>query len=364
MKLIIDAASFADAATWARKGIDDKPRHPALTGVLIEAVQGTLALSGFDYDKSARVTTAADVEEPGSVLLPARLLTDILRKLGNRPVTMGVEGNRATLTAGKTVFTLGTMTIGDYPDIPDSPPPIGTVDGAVLAAAVAAVFTSASKDDTLPILTSIKVSTEGNRMTLISTDRYRIVERVIDWAPAADVDHAFLLKAKWLVDATKGTAGDIDLLADTGGTFGIKSGNRSITTNQVDGDYPKVGGLFPDHTATTVEVGTAELADAAERVGLAAERNTPLRFTITDGTIDLDAGNGDEATGRDSIDCRLDGEPLVTAFNPMYVAEMLRTISTDTVTFGFTTPAKPCMVTAHGIDGRGLLMPVRLGGAS
>src|SRR6478735_8974740 len=100
MKFTLTADALADAAAYASKGISPRPPVPVLSGLLIEAQQGGLRISGFDYEKSARTQVAADVTEPGTVLLQGRMFTDIIRKFGRKTVTVSVDERRATLTSG------------------------------------------------------------------------------------------------------------------------------------------------------------------------------------------------------------------------------------------------------------------------
>lgn len=358
MRITIDPASFAEAAVFAAKAISPRPPSPVMSGLLIEAVDSVLRLSGFDYETSNRVTVPADVEEPGHVLVPGRMLTDILTKLPkNKPVVLAVEGSRVTVTAGKSTYTLATMDANEFPTMPELPEVAGTVDGVWFAEAVAQVAGFASTEETLPIITGVRIEATGAQLRFLATDRYRLAEQVIDWVPNGG-DRAWLVKARTLADVTKLVAGDLSILAD-GQTIGFRTGNRATTSLLIDGDYPRVGGLFPDTTAISVGVDRVRLADAVNRIATVTERDTAVRLQITDGEIELDAGNGDDATGREFVDCTLDGDPITVAYNPAFLESALKTFSAETVTISFTQPSKPSVIT-DGTDHRALLMPVRL----
>jgi DNA polymerase-3 subunit beta len=156
---------------------------PVLAGLLLKAQQGTLSLSGFDYEVSARVEVEADVEDEGTVLVSGRLLADISRALPNRPVEISTEGVRVNVVCGSSRFTLHTLPVDEYPSLPAMPSASGSVPGDVFAAAVAQVAVAAGRDDTLPVLTGVRIEIEGDTVTLAATDRYRFAVREFMWKP-------------------------------------------------------------------------------------------------------------------------------------------------------------------------------------
>ncbi|QWY79699.1 DNA polymerase iii sliding clamp [Arthrobacter phage Persistence] len=358
MKFTITADALADAAGFAAKGIAARPAMPILGGLLIEAQQGGLRISGFDYEKSARTQVAADVDTPGSVLLQGKMFADIIKKFGKKTVTISVEGRRATLKAGSAVFTMAAMPVEDFPAMPDLPPVVGKVDGTILAAAVGQVIGAASTDFSLAILCSVQIVSEGDTLTLRTTDRYRLAEVSIPWQPAGE-DISLVVKAGWLGDVVKTLAGEASIL-NTENLVGIRTGNRATTVTAVDGDYPKIKTLFPDHSPIEITVDRSEFADVLSRVALVAERNTPVKLTTSGGSLTVEAGTGEDATGREVIQCNVSGDDIALAFNPAYLAWSLSVTPADEVTLGIQDDQrKPALITGH--DGlRHLLMPVRL----
>lgn len=358
MKFTLTADALADAASYAAKAISPRPPVPVLSGLLIEAQEGGLRISGFDYEKSARTQVAADVTEPGTVLLQGRMFTDIIRKFGKKTVTVSVDERRATLTAGSAVFTMNAMPVSEFPPMPDLPPAVGTIDGDVFAAAVAQVIGATSADDTIKVLTGVHIVSEGNELTMRTTDRYRLAEAVIPWRPnGGDID--VLVPGKWLGDLVKTLAGDASILAD-GNIVGIRTGNRATTSIIMDGDFPKIKALFPDKSHTDITVNRAEFSEILARVSLVAERNTPVKLTAAAGVMTVEAGTGEDAQGRESLPCEIDGTDIVVAVNPMYLAWSLSVSPAAETTLEFQENlGKPVLLSGH--DGlRHLIMPVKL----
>jgi DNA polymerase-3 subunit beta len=368
---------LAEVVAWAARTLPSRPPVPVLAGVLVEAGEGSLTLSSFDYEVSARCTAEAVVEEQGSVLVSGRLLAEIARSLPARPVTIATDegGHKVEVSCGSARFTLPTLPVDEYPALPDLPAAAGQVDRAAFAAAVEQVALAAGRDDTLPVLTGVRIELAGETMTLAATDRYRLAVRELAWRPDNPaVEAVALVPARTLRDAAKAfTHGDSVVVAlATGaigeGLMGFEGSGRRTTTRLLDGEFPKYRSLLPTETTATAQVSTAELQEAVQRVALVAERNTPVRLSFTAGELVLDAGTGDEAQASETLEATLDGDPITIAFNPAFLLDGLRAIDAPTAHIAFVSPTKPAVLSGGGGDGpagagyRYLLMPVRLAG--
>lgn len=371
MKFSVERDVFSEAVAWTARSLSQRPSSPVLAGILLTAENGVVTLESYDYEVSAHIEFPADITTEGTILVSGKLLADISRSLPSSKVTLEQDGSKVTITAGRSRFNVSTMPVADYPARPATPEIAGTVDGEAFAHAIQQVIVAASKDDTLPILTGVKLEFEGDTISFLATDRYRLSLRELNWKPAkSDISTAALVKGRILneVARTLGGSGDLTIsLGDKADIIGFESGNRRTTSVLVDGDYPKIRSLFPSETPVHASVSTQELAEAVRRVAIVAERNTPVRMSFTDGQLTLEAGTGEDAQAEESIAAALDGEDITVAFNPTYLSEGLGAFDTDYVRFSFTTAAKPAMLTgqreADGSDDdayRYLVMPIRL----
>lgn len=376
MKLRVERDVLAEAVTWTARSLPSRPPVPVLAGLLLEArADGVLELSGFDYEVSARVEVPADVADAGRALVSGRLLADICRSLPDKPVDLVQDGAKIVLTCGASRFTLMTMPVEEYPARPEMPAEAGTVSSEVFSAAVAQVTVAASRDETLPILTGVRMEIAGGTVTLLATDRYRLAMRELPWRPAAgDTETATLVRARTLSEVAKtlGHGGDVTVALSTDGgqeLIGFSAGGRRTTSLLVDGDYPKVRALFPAEAQTYAVVTTATLVEAVRRVALVAERNTPVRLTFSEGEVVLEAGQGEDAQASERLEANLVGEDITIAFNPGFLLDGLNALGTSHVRLSFTQATKPAVLTgqdgAEGEDDTGyryLLMPVRMAG--
>src|SRR5699024_3926969 len=196
---------------------------------------------------------AAEVEEPGEVLVSGRLLADISRALPARPIDMALEGTKVQVTCGSSRFTLATMPVDEYPNLPAMPDRVGSIPVDTFARAVAQCSNAAGRDMTLPLLTGVKVELSGEKLTLMATDRYRLALREITWAPAhPSIEREALVRARTLTDVAKSltSSGNVELsLSEGSEIIGFEAGGRHTTSVLVDGDYPPVRRLFPDQTS-------------------------------------------------------------------------------------------------------------------
>ncbi|MGW2332057.1 DNA polymerase III subunit beta [Streptomyces sp. NPDC001700] len=376
MKIRVERDVLAEAVAWTARSLPARPPVPVLAGILLKAEEGALSLSGFDYEVSARVSVEADVEDDGTVLVSGRLLADICRALPNRPVEISTDGVRVTVICGSSRFTLHTLPVEEYPALPQMPTATGTVPGEVFAAAAAQVAIAAGRDDTLPVLTGVRIEIEGDTVTLASTDRYRFAVREFLWKPETpDISAVALVPAKTLLDTAKSlTSGDTVALALSGsgageGLIGFEGAGRRTTTRLLEGDLPKYRSLFPTEFNSVAVIETAPFVEAVKRVALVAERNTPVRLSFEQGVLILEAGSSDDAQAVERVDAQLDGDDVSIAFNPTFLLDGLSAIDSPVAQLSFTTSTKPALLSGKpAMDAEAdeaykyLIMPVRLSG--
>ncbi|MFE5844146.1 DNA polymerase III subunit beta [Streptomyces sp. NBC_01511] len=376
MKIRVERDVLAEAVAWVARSLPARPPAPVLAGLLLKAEEGALSFSSFDYEVSAKVSVDAEVEEDGTVLVSGRLLADICRALPNRPVEISTDGVRATVVCGSSRFTLHTLPVDEYPALPQMPTATGTVPGEVFASAAAQVAIAAGRDDTLPVLTGVRIEIEGDTVTLASTDRYRFAVRDFLWKPeVSDISAVALVPAKTLLDTAKAlTSGDTVTLALSGsgageGLIGFEGAGRRTTTRLLEGDLPKYRTLFPTEFNSIAVIETAPFVEAVKRVALVAERNTPVRLSFEQGVLILEAGSSDDAQAVERVDAKLDGDDISIAFNPTFLLDGLSAIDSPVAQLSFTTSTKPALLSGKpALDAEAddaykyLIMPVRLSG--
>ena len=374
MKIRVERDNLADAVAWVAKSLPARPSVPVLGGVLLDAGgDDALTVSGFDYEVSATVSVAATIAEEGKVLVSGRLLADITKALPAQPVDIAVDGSRVGISCGSARFSLPTMPVEDYPQLPAQPQFVGELDGQAFGEAVSQVAVASGKDDTLPMLTGMRLEISGETLTMVATDRFRLAMKEFTWKPADGVtDAAVLVPAKTLSEAARslGSAGTtVRLGLSSGeGMLGLAGADRHTTTRLLDAEFPPYRKLLPSQYTSRAELEVPTLTEAIKRVSLVAERGTQVRLEFSEGSLKLAAGGDDEGSAEEELPVAYEGEPVIIAFNPGYLLDGLSALPSDRAELTFTTPNRPALIKPLDDEGKVaagylyLLMPVRLPG--
>jgi DNA polymerase-3 subunit beta len=346
VKFHVNRDVFSEAVSFVVKLLPQRNPQPILAGVLIEASAEGLSLAAFDYEASARTTIEATVDEPGTILVHGRLLSDIASRLPNAPIEIAVdEDNGILLTCGSARFTLASMPVQEYPAIPEVSGDSGLVPGEDFATAIAQVAFAASRDDVTPVLTGVQLEASGTSLSLVATDRYRVALREIPWdggRAASEESTTALVPARTLTEVGKTFAhgGDISIaFSGTGDReiIAFTAGNKTVTSLLIKGNFPPVRRLFPEQTEHHAVVNTADLAEAVRRVSLVLDRSAPLRFTFTTDAVSMDASGTEQARATESVDANLVGEDVTLGLNPQYLLESLGAVRSEFVRITFTS---------------------------
>ena len=403
MKFTVERDALAEALTWVARALPTRPVLPVLAGLLLSATNddqpgdGFLTLSCFDYEVSARVRVRAEVAEPGTVLVPGRLLVEIVRSLPQHAVEFADDPDGVSVTCGDAAFMLTPLPLAEYPELPELPQLAGTADGGALAAAIAQVTPAASRDDTLPMLTAVNVELDGKTMTLAATDRYRLAVRELDWNPAPGSGEygriALLVPAKTLGDAARMMSHDADVRVvlrhggdgpgaapqDLGGAgaaeamIGFETGDRRLTTRLLAGEFVRYRSRFPEEFGCTADLPAEAFTEAVRRVALVAERGTPVQLTFAPGRVTIAGATQGQAKAKESVPADYSGNEPSIAFSPQYLLDGViaatnphpdeATQESARVRLRFTSATKPAVITptvATGGDFRYLVVPQRV----
>lgn len=369
MKIRVERDALADAVAWVARSLPNRPTAPILAGLLMNASGDEVTLSSFDSTTSAQVTMPAEVTDEGTVLVSGRLLNEIARSLPNKPVEMVSDHTQVELICGSARFSLQTLPVEEYPTLPEMPTQTGIVDASVFEKSVSQVVIAAGRDELLNVFTGVRVEINGDRLSLLATDRYRMALKELTWQPSSpDIEGAVLVPGRVLADTAKSlTSGKTVTVSlsttesEGEGLVGFTGegakGRREATTRLLNQAFPKVRHLMDVVGTVTVRVPTADLLAAVKRVSLVAERNTPLRMLIEDDHISLEAATGDQAHASEAIEAQIGvvGEEKsieAAGFNPHYLLDALGALDAPYAHFSFTAPGKPCLITGLAtIDG-------------
>src|SRR6185437_13542499 len=348
MRFRVEREALAEALAWVARALPTRPVVPVLSGLRLDAGPG-LTLSCFDYEVAATAQIEADVLEPGTVIVPGRLLTEITRSLPALAVDIATDADGVSVTCGSAEFTLVALSAEEYPALPVPPAVAGTVDGGLLGAAIGQVVPAASRDDTLPMLTGVCLDIEDGTLTLAATDRYRLAVRDLSWEPVRDGLRAVaLVPARTLADAARAmTPGvPVSISFETGpagskvagskaagsrtaepkpaeGLISFGIGGRRLTARLIGGEFIRYRSRFPSEFGCRADVPGGPFTEAVRRVSLVADRTSPVRLSFSPGKVVIEAQTEGRARAVETVPAEFHGAEPGIAFNPHYLLDGL-----------------------------------------
>jgi DNA polymerase-3 subunit beta len=338
----------------------------ALSGVQIHVADGAVELRATDLEVGLRVPLEAAAERDGDVVLPARLLLDVVRALPADAVTLELRASEqdVEITSGGATFHIRTLRAEDFPPLPEA-----TGDATVSVPAQAFVDTvqtvarAASRDETRPVLTGILVSASGSELQMVATDSYRLsVKRTTLDAPLegsfeANVPARALQELVRLAQA----AGDSLTVGVGANQIVFEAGGAVLSSRLIDGQFPNYQQLLPESFEHELKLAGEELTEVVRRISLLAQKNAPLRLAFAEGEVTVSAQTPDVGEAQEKVPVPFSGEPFEIGFNPDFLRDGLESVGGGDVVLKLINPLRPGLLEAA--DGSGflyLIMPIRL----
>jgi len=348
VKFQVNRDVFSEAVSFAVKLLPQRTTQPILSGVLLQAADGVLVLSSFDYEVSSRTEIAAEIDEPGTALVSGRLLADIASRLPAAPVQFSTDEGKIAVSCGSARFTLLSMPVEEYPTLPEVADRTGVLPAEDFAEAVSQVAVAASRDDVTPVITGVQLEVGDNTLSLVATDRYRVAVREIDWdsgASSADGTTA-LIPARTLSEIGKtfahsGTVAVSIVRSDDRELIAFSADKKTVTSLLIKGNFPPVKRLFPEVVENYAVVNTADLVEATRRVSLVLEREAALRFSFSIDGLTLEAAGSEQAQASETIEAHLHGDDTVVSLKPSFLLDGLGAVHSEFVRISFTKTENP-----------------------
>lgn len=357
MRLQINRDVLSEAVSFAVKLLPQRTTLPILSGVVLDAAEGKLRISSFDYEVSSSTSIPADIEDAGSVLVSGRLLADISSRLPADEVNLTTDENgRLLVQSGSAKFELFTMPLDEYPSLPERPEWQGSVSAETFATAVGQVSVAASRDDVTPVITGVQIELTSEQLTFLATDRYRVALRSIPWEGQIPADTTALVPVRTLSEVAKtfAHADQIQIAVtkdDDHEMIAFGTPDRLVTSLLIKGNYPPVRRLFPETVANYAVVSTSELIESVRRVSLVLDRESPLRFTFNLDGVTLEAIGNEQAQAQETVEAFLTGEEVVISMKPQFLIDGLSSTQNEFSKLSFTktdNPHKPGPVLITG----------------
>ncbi len=367
MKLAVDRDGLLEQLQTVSRVASTRSAIQALSGVQIAATSDSCELRATDMDVGLRVPLAAEVIRDGVVVLPARLLLDVVRSLPAQQISLELRSAQqdVELVSGSATFDIRTLRADDFPPFPepDADATVSVPAGAFVSTALK-VAGSASRDETRPVLTGILVSASEQELSMVATDSYRLSVKQTALEQPLSRSFEVNVPARALQELARVAthAQDEDLrVAVQRNQIVFVLGRTILSSRLIEGQFPNYRQLLPESFEHELRVASGELTEVVRRISLLAQKNAPLRLAFAPGELTVSAQTPDVGEARESLPVAFEGEPLEIGFNPEFLRDGLEAIEEGDVLLKLISPLRPGLIEAA--DGSGfqyLIMPIRL----
>jgi DNA polymerase-3 subunit beta len=364
-RAICSRSDLAAALGTVARAVSTRGAVQVLGGILLGAAEdGRLTLAATDMEISLRASLAGQVEGDASVVVPGRLLTDLVRLLPDEPVTLAHDEGAGTLsvTAGSHSSKLNVYSAEDFPRLPPIDVALHAIEAPALLATIEKVGRAASRDESRPVLTGVLVRFEGEKLVMAATDSYRLAVKETPLS-ASGPDLEAIIPARALQELTRIAAGSDEVRLGVHENHVLFSaGDVWLTSRRIDGQFPNYKQLLPETFEIEVTTPRAPLLEVVRRAGLMAQRNAPLRLRFAEGELTVSAQTQDVGEATESLPVEFSGEELEIGFNPDFLRDGLDAVAGDTVQLKLINRLRPGLIAAPEESFWYLIMPIRLAG--
>ncbi|MBE6795389.1 MAG: DNA polymerase III subunit beta [Ruminococcaceae bacterium] len=366
MKIVCNTAVLAEACNIVQRGVPQKSTFPAAEGILLQAKNSKLTLTGYDLEVGITTSIECSAESEGSIVLNARLLCDILRRLPAQSVTITSDShNLCKISSGDAEFSVVGIPADDYPELP-------TVSGGVpfsikhniLRDMVKQTIFAVASDDIKPVHKGIKFEVTSNNLRLVSCDSFRLAIR--NEAIQYDGEEmTFVVPSKTLSEVVKLVTenDDDDVTLSIGKKFILfEVGNFRIISRLLEGQFFNYNNAIPTDCTTKARVNVKLILDSVDRTSLliSSKIKSPVRCIFDENLIRVSSATS-LGSASDKIPAAIDGKRLEIGFNNTYLSDCLKTVDVDEVNISLTSPVSPIVITPiEGDSFLFLIIPMRL----
>jgi DNA polymerase-3 subunit beta len=365
LKATSNRTELAERLGVVARAVSTRSAVQVLLGVLLRAEAGRLHLAATDMELSLRTSLEADVADEGAVVVPGRLLLDIVRQLpeGDVVIEHRPEEGIVHIECGTASYRVHTYAAEDFPRLPEVETiPTHSVDRAALLDTVARVSRSASRDESRPVLTGILVRFEGDTLVMAATDSYRLAvkETALE---GGGLELEAIVPARALGELARLADGDSIELGAHENQIAFHAGDTWLTTRRIDGQFPNYKQLLPEAFEYEVPLTRSEVLEVVRRVSVMVQRNSPLRLRFEEGTLTVSARTQDVGEAEESLPVPFTAaEPLEIGFNAEFLREGIESMAADEITLHLISPLRPAVIEGGDEDPTYLVMPIRLAG--
>jgi DNA polymerase III subunit beta len=345
--------------------VERRQTMPVLANVLLTARDNRLHVTGTDLEVELVAGSSVTVQQPGDITIPGRKLLDIFRSLPEKTnVTLTTDGERISLRAGRSRFTLSSLPAAEFPLVEEiNTQHTVSVPQGEFRRLIDKTHFSMAQQDVRYYLNGLLIETDGKTLRAVATDGHRLALCEMELAGKARTPHQVIVPRKGVLELQRilGTDGNVELAV---GTNHVRAqiGEIRFTSKLIDGRFPEYGRVIPANPPRRVEADREVLRQALQRTAiLSNEKYRGIRLTARPELLTLQAHNPEQEEAEDQVEVSYQGEEVEIGFNVNYLLDALSAIEGDKVEIGLTDSNSSALIHAPGTtQTRYVVMPMRL----
>lgn len=355
------------AISFASRGISPRPQIPILSCFLLKAEEGKVTIVATNLETTVISSFPAKTEKPGSICLPAKILSEFIHALPKETLSFTVEEEVVKLSCGRNKATMPATMPTEYPPVPEISLSSGEdISKQEFIDEAGVVLFSAAQDESRPLLTGIRIEAGEEGTTLAATDGYRLSVTKIQGKPIVSSE-SLIIPSRAIAEVIRcsneeKTQQTIRLQETVDGQLVFTIGGTTLVTRRIDGDFPNYKKIIPQQFTTSVDVDKEELLRAAKSVALFARDSAGIiKFSVKEGLVEVSANTPQVGENTVEVEAQVSGEGLSVALNSRFVLEFLTTTKSELVTIQLTGALTPVVFKLPNKEEyTHIIMPVRV----
>lgn len=351
MIISCNTTSLNKAIQTVQKAIISKPSTPIFSGIHILTKEGQIEIQAMDVNMAISCTIAAEITEPGEIVVSAKHISELISRLPAENVTISKNTGNKTIkvASGKSEYQLLLMNEEDYPKFPaiDAEQSI-TIDNTMMKELIKKTIFSCSTDEARPLFTGILVEVADGKITFVGTNTHRLAIKSMPYEQTEPM--SMIIPSKVLAEISRNLDSKQDVIISLlNNQIMVVIDNVVIVSRLIEGKFPDYKRVIPPKFAITAKVNVKELAGAVGRVALFSTDGdySIIKMSVEANELTITSSSPDVGTGREVIACQTEGEKLNVAFNSKYILDILKTVEAEEAIFSMNTSLSPVCITCE-----------------
>jgi DNA polymerase-3 subunit beta len=345
--------------------VERRQTMPILSNVLLAVDGGRLRVTATDLEVEMVAEAEVEVEGGGEVTVPGRKLHEIFRALPEgSTVDVALAGERLTVKAGRSRFTLSTLRAADFPTVEEiAAKQTLKVAQKELRGLIEKTHFSMAQQDVRYYLNGLLLETEGKKLRAVATDGHRLALSEIELDAPAARDEQVIVPRKGILELNRLLDGESDVSISLGTNHvRVQIDGVRLTSKLIDGRFPEYARVIPNQPRNVITANQRLLREALQRTAiLSNEKYRGVRLELSGNTVVLQANNPEQEEAMETLEVEYTGEAMEIGFNVNYLLDALAAVESEQVELGVTDANSSCLIREPGVDRtKFVVMPMRL----